>query len=146
MKGTTNIPVVNVILRKGNEVLFLLRKNTGWQDGLYGLPAGHVEAGENFRQAACREAKEEIGVDLKPDQLKHKLTFHQVDERGGVRVGVYFEVTDWSGEPYNAEPDKHSKMAWFDINSLPEEVIETTRLKFDQIKNGAQYVEYGWPE
>ncbi|HEX4774253.1 MAG TPA: NUDIX domain-containing protein [Candidatus Saccharimonadales bacterium] len=145
MKGTTNIPVVNIILRREDgKVLFLLRQNTDWMDGFHGLPSGHVEEGENFRQAACREIKEEVGIDLEPDQLQHRLTFHQVDDRGGTRVGIYFEAAGWEGEPYNAEPDKHGDLAWFDPDNLPDSVIATTRLKLDQIKQGNPYIEYGW--
>lgn len=29
-----------VILRRGSKVAMVLRKNTGWMDGHYGLPAG----------------------------------------------------------------------------------------------------------
>ena len=53
-----------VILRKGNKVAMVLRKNTGWMDGYYGLPAGKVEYFEHFTAGAAREAKEEAGVDI----------------------------------------------------------------------------------
>ncbi|WP_115463032.1 NUDIX hydrolase [Winogradskyella aurantiaca] len=33
--------------------------------------AGHIDAGESFKEAALREAKEEIGIDLKESQLIH---------------------------------------------------------------------------
>ena len=33
--------------------------------------AGHIDAGETFEEAALREAKEEIGIDLKESQLIH---------------------------------------------------------------------------
>lgn len=144
MSGTTNIPVANIILRRGGKVLFLLRENTSWMNGYYAVPSGHVEDGESFRQAACREVKEEVGIDLKPEQLEHRLTFQQVDERGGIRVGIYFEAMDWSGEPHNAEPHKHGEIAWFDPDNLPDSVIPTTRLKFAEIKKGTRYLEVGW--
>jgi 8-oxo-dGTP pyrophosphatase MutT (NUDIX family) len=145
--STFNIPVVNIILKRDDgKVLFLLRKNTSWMNGFFGLPSGHVEDNETFRQAACREAEEEIGVLIKPDDLQHRLTFHQLDERGDVRVGIYFEAIHWQGEPYNAEPDKHGEIAWLDPDKLPDTVIHTTRFKFEQIKQGDHFVEWGWAD
>lgn len=143
-QGTTNIPVVNLVVKRDGKILFLKRGNTGWADGMYGLPSGHVEQDENFRSAGVRELEEETGLKVTADQLHHLLTFHQWDERGDIRVGVYFEVSDWTGEPVNAEPDKHSDLAWFDENAFPDSIIPTTRAKLDLIKIGERYVEFGW--
>ena len=142
--STTNIPVTNIILRRDNKILFLKRKNTGWADGLYGLPSGHVEQHENFRTAACRELYEETGIKVEPNQMEHRLTFHQWDERGDIRVGIYFEAVNWTGEPKNVEPEKHSELAWFDADKLPDSIIPTTRAKLELIKQGQVYAEFGW--
>ena len=45
-------------------VLLSRRYQTGWHDGEYSVPAGHVEAGETVTQAALREAREEVGLEL----------------------------------------------------------------------------------
>lgn len=147
MKRNTNVPVVNVMLKRDGKILLLRRKNTGWMDGYYGVPSGHVEAGETFRQAACRETMEEVGIKLQPEQLEHRLTFHQNDARGDIRVGIYFEAVGWEGEPHNAEPHKHDDLAWFELNKLDDRVIPTTRAKLELINAGKQrYVEMGWEE
>ncbi|MBI5728493.1 MAG: NUDIX domain-containing protein, partial [Candidatus Magasanikbacteria bacterium] len=49
------------------EVLLLLRENTGFCDGQLGLPAGHVDGGETLHAAMCREAKEEVGLQLRAE-------------------------------------------------------------------------------
>ena len=46
------------------EILLTLRKNTGYRDGEYELPGGHVEAGEDLMQAMVREAREELLIDI----------------------------------------------------------------------------------
>jgi 8-oxo-dGTP diphosphatase len=143
MKGTTNIPVVGVIFRRGNEILFVLRQNTGWMDGHYALPGGHVDPGESFLAAACREAKEEVGIELHPNQLEHRITYHKsVEDK--VVIGIYFEAINWEGEPRNAEPEKHSEIAWLDQDNLPENVIPTTKEKIKLLKDNVTYVEQGW--
>ena len=37
---------VHVLLERGGQVLLMRRAGTGFFDGLYSLPGGHVEAGE----------------------------------------------------------------------------------------------------
>lgn len=51
-----------LMLKKDGKYAFLLRANTGWRDGYFGLPAGKVERNESFEQGAIREGLEEVGV------------------------------------------------------------------------------------
>ena len=44
-----------VLLLDGCKVLLSRRMNTGFQDGLFGLPAGHLNKGESVVSAAIRE-------------------------------------------------------------------------------------------
>ena len=66
-----------LILEKDGMVLLGLRKNTGYQDGMYCLVSGHVEDNEAATTAMCREAKEEIGIDINPHDLKIVLIMHR---------------------------------------------------------------------
>ena len=59
------IPAVYILLRRNNEILLLRRANTGYQDGKYSFPAGHMDGGELAKQASLREAQEEVNVDIK---------------------------------------------------------------------------------
>ena len=54
-----------LLLVRDTEVLLSRRFNTGYEDGNYSLPAGHVDKGESVADALVREAKEEIGIDVK---------------------------------------------------------------------------------
>ncbi|MEV5837641.1 NUDIX domain-containing protein [Nocardia sp. NPDC052112] len=57
---------VHLLLRRGSEVLFGQRRNTGFEDGAWHLPSGHLEADESVVDALIREAREEIGVAIAP--------------------------------------------------------------------------------
>jgi 8-oxo-dGTP diphosphatase len=132
-----------VVFRKKDKVAFLLRENTKWMNGYYGLPAGRVEKGENFIEAAIREAKEEVGATLKPDDLKLILTGHR-NHPDSLWVDIVFEATNWTGELYNAEPHIHGELTWFKPDDLPENVVHYVRFYVMQIQAGKNYAEFGW--
>jgi 8-oxo-dGTP diphosphatase len=135
-----------MILRRDGKIAFVLRQNTAWMNGYYGLPAGKVEHNESFTSAAMREAKEEAGVEVRNTGIKHALTVHRNDPESDVHfwVDVYFEVVDWEGEPHNAEPHMHAELTWLDPNNLPENIIPGVKFAIEQIQAGTTYAEYGW--
>ena len=57
-----NIIAAHLLVMRGDELLFGRRVNTGFSDGMWHLPAGHLDAGESVTAAAIREAAEEIGI------------------------------------------------------------------------------------
>ena len=64
------VPAVVLFIRRGNEILLGKRCNTGWQDGKWGLFGGGVDGAETVRQAAVREAYEELGIAIDIEHLK----------------------------------------------------------------------------
>ena len=53
------------LLYKGKKVLLQKRMNTGFMDGYYDATvSGHIEANESITQAALRETREEIGLEI----------------------------------------------------------------------------------
>ena len=147
MKYDTAQPYVAsyIILKKDGKVPFVLRANTSWMNGYYGLASGKVERDESFIQAAVREAKEEIGITIRPEDLHQVLTCHRREANETMSwVDVVFEVAKWEGEVTNAEPHMHSEVAWLDPHNLPDNVIPSVRFMFEQIATGNTYCEYGW--
>ena len=135
-----------VVLRKGSKVGFVLRKNTGWMDGFYGLPAGKVEKGESYSAGAVREAKEEAGIVIDVSDLIYTHTMHRHSSNEMDWVDVYFEATKWEGEPHNAEPEKAEEFAWLDMNNLPDNVVPPFQAALEAIQRGEKYSEYGWDQ
>lgn len=139
----TPYTAVYLVIRKDERVAFVLRQNTDWMNGFYSLPAGKVEKGESFTAAAVREAHEETGISVSPENLRALITVHR-NSPDSLWVDMCFEVLQWEGEPYNAEPHVHSELTWFDPRELPENVIPETRFLLQEIEAGKRYTEYGW--
>lgn len=131
-----------VLIEKDGKIAFVLRENTAWMNNHYGLPSGKVENDESYLAAAVREAKEEVGINVEPADLKFVHVMHR--REGYDWVDVYFKADSWKGEPYNAEPHMHSELAWFALNDLPENTIPPVKFALEQIEAGRQYSEYGW--
>lgn len=142
------IPASYLLLIKNNKVFLLRRYNTGYHDGKYGLCAGHVEEKETFKEAIVREAKEEIGVDLKIKDLEvvHIMQRYSVPNptelRG--RVDVFIKASKWKGEPKNMEPHKCDDAQWFLLDFLPKNTIPFIMEALKNIKDKKIYSEVGF--
>ena len=120
-----NIPTSYLTLAKDNKILLLRRFNTGYQDGNYSMIAGHVKPGETFTQCIIREAEEEAGIVIKPENLK---VFHIMHRNSGAtendeRINVFFIAEKWEGSIVNKEPHRCDDLSWFNLNSIPDNVI-----------------------
>ena len=126
------------------EILFQKRKNTGYCDGFYDLSAsGHVEANEPMKHAICREAKEELGIDIDEEDLEFICIIHK-NSNGKIYFNGYFKANKWIGEPIINEPQKNEELKWFDIDNLPINVVDDRILAIENYKNKVKYSEYGW--
>src|SRR4051812_47993087 len=113
------IPAGYLILERNGKVVLIRRRNTGYRDGEYTLPTGHVEEGESPAEATLREGKEEVGVEMNIADLKFATVVYHFAENGNMRyyIDFFFACKEWSGEPQNMEPEKCDEIGWFDINN-----------------------------
>ncbi len=139
----TRYPVaVHLFFFQGQNVLLLRRFNTGWQDGNYSVPAGHVEIGESVSECAIREAGEEVGVRLERGDLSVVHVMNRKSEEQ--RIDFFFLVKSWSGEITNREPDKCDELAWYPMDALPANVIPYVREALRYYQDEILYSEFGW--
>ena len=125
----------------------MLRKNTGYYDGWYALPSGHVEEGELPSEALIREVREEIGIELQRSAVQPvHVMYRTKHDQTGDRADYFFTVTDWDGDPKNAEPDKCEKIEWFPINHLPSNVMHHVTDALKRIDAVVFYSELGLDE
>ena len=131
-----------LLLDTDGQVLFGRRQNTGFEDGAYHLPSGHLEAGESVVEALIREAKEEVGVNIAPEDVEFSHVMH--NSSSGGRVAFFFSVQQWEGTPENREPEKCSELGWFPLDALPAHLIDYCRVALAHITAGQPFSVYGW--
>jgi 8-oxo-dGTP pyrophosphatase MutT (NUDIX family) len=133
---------VHLLFFRENQILLLRRFNTGFRDGEYSVPAGHLDGNETVIAAAAREAQEEIGVRIEAGELTFSSVMHR--NEGDERVDFFVHVGRWQGEPVNAEPDKCDELRWTDVNDLPENIIPYVTKAIQNHYQGIVFDEFGW--
>ncbi len=132
------------ILEHNAKLLLLLRQNTKFFSGYYGLMGGKIEEDESPSAALIRETYEEIGIKITAENLHfvHCLSFK--NETNDKVLALVFKIISWHGETVNKEPDKCAALAWFFYDNLPENIIPRHRLILDHVRQSEMYSECGW--
>ena len=137
------IPAAYVFLYKKEKVLLARRLNTGYMDGTYQPPAGHVEESEMPMECAIREAKEEVGVNLEEKDLTLvHITSRRKHDDTGDRIDFFFKAKEWEGKVENLEPEKCDNLLWANPDELPPNVGPHIRHVLGEIKKGNFYSEF----
>jgi 8-oxo-dGTP diphosphatase len=131
-----------IILLKDDKVALIERHRQGLH--YYSFPGGHIEAGETPEQAAVRETKEELGLDVTIRRLV-------VTAEWNGRTQYYFLVDavggtfgTGTGEEMNApRPEKGTyEPVWLPIDRLGDQPIKPPEMAELLIR----FVKEGWPE
>ncbi|NCO05318.1 MAG: NUDIX domain-containing protein [Candidatus Magasanikbacteria bacterium] len=133
------IPAVYLMAIKEEKILLIRRYQTGYMDGSYSLPAGHVEQGEFATQALRREIKEEINIELQEQDLTCVHVVHRIKD--DERVDFHFIADKWSGEIINKEPHKCDDISWFPLNDLPQNIIPVVKQAIENYQKGIFFSE-----
>ena len=132
---------VRLILEDNGKMLFL--RQTKRNGGRYSLVGGNVEDHEFAREALAREAAEEAGIHVEPNDLTlvHVLHRHKL-KKDEILLVLYFKASRFHGEPEPLETKKFKDVGWFPINELPDEVSRTTLHVLHCIRQGIIYSEF----
>ncbi len=141
-KRCTAVVNAYLILKEENKVLLSLRQNTGYCDGMWSLVAGHVEEGESATAAMIREAREEIGIEISPSQLKVVHVMHRQSDR--LNVDLFFGCSSWQGIIQNREPEKCGGLEFYPIDELPSNMVDYNIAMLKSLRNTEFYSEHGW--
>jgi SAM-dependent methyltransferase len=138
----TEIVDVHLLVVRDQEVLLARRFGTGYADGLLHAPSGHLEEGEDVRAGMIREAREEIGIELAPDDLEAVLVMQHRAPDAHARIGWFFVTYRAPGdpEPVNREPHKCSELSWFPLAALPDDMVAYCRAGIDAYRTGHRFL------
>jgi len=109
--------------------LFLARRGPAAKNerGLWEFPGGSVEFGETLAQALTREMREEYGIEVDVGPLLDVVD-HILSGEGQHWVSPTFICTIRAGEPRIREPAKCAEIGWFDLDAMPDDLTQITRL------------------
>lgn len=138
------VDVYVLLQRSDGMVLLLERSGTGYADGQLCPPSGHLEEGESVIQGAVREAREETGVAIDPEDLDFRHVVHHRNPEGQGRIGFFFTATRWQGEPVNLEPHKCAGLVWADPGCPPVNTVPYTAAALAQMSKAAPFSVDGW--
>lgn len=141
-------PAVHLILIREDNVLLLRRFNTGYEDGNYSIPAGHLDGHEPASAAMAREAHEETGIVIDSNDLRVVHVMHRNISPDRFdpeeRVDFFLSADRWDGKPLIMEPGKCDELAWYPVGNLPDNVVPYVRAALTAYLSGQYYSEFGW--
>ncbi len=121
------------VIEKGDQILLVRRVNDP-QRGLWTLPAGFVDAGEDPILALERECLEETGLQVLVLELVDVLAGQEHPR--GAHILIVYRVKVVSGSLRAG--DDADAVSFFPKGNLPELAFSTTMRILDQLKPAAQ--------
>ncbi|MDP3726939.1 MAG: NUDIX domain-containing protein [bacterium] len=121
MNVQERIPTVGILVYKEGKVLLVKhREGAKHLTGVYGLPAGRLQEGEDFSAAAARELEEETGLKTEASQLIRIPTVYEAEipRKGGEMLKTSWHVfvaKEYSGE---LKASDETIPEWVKINEI----------------------------
>ncbi len=107
----------------------------------WGLTAGHVDTGETYENAMVREIKEEIGIEVKPEELKSLGIFKQKYESEKTTnnnyTKYYYYQTNRKIQEYTICEEELSELKYITSKEL-EDIVEKQDNNYCFAKRGDQ--------
>jgi len=112
----TPLVTVDVIIECGGGIVLVRRKNPphGWA-----LPGGFVDPGESVARAACREAKEETGLEVELSELLGVYSDPKRDPRGLYTCSTVF-IARAGGQPTGGDDAAEARVVA--LEALPDDI------------------------
>lgn len=122
-KDYIGVGVGAIIINDEGKILLIKRKDTIDKNrttiGMWSAPGGEVEFGEKAEDAAVREIKEELGVDI---EIVKPIGFSdQILKKSGLHWHlIYFLCKIKNGSPRIMESENFEKIEWFSPKEIPD--------------------------
>jgi ADP-ribose pyrophosphatase YjhB (NUDIX family) len=119
------VGVAAVVQDAAGRVLLVQRIEGQFGAGLWCLPCGYLEWGEDVREAAAREALEEAGVAVEIGDVVQVAVNRHVPDRPTVGIWFSARLRDPHAEP--CAGDDAVAVGWFDPATPPPLAFPTDR-------------------
>ncbi|MFJ2744806.1 NUDIX domain-containing protein [Streptomyces sp. NPDC087440] len=137
--------VAQVLLRENGSALCVRQASDAVHaPGSLRLVGGPLRAGEPLDRAARREAEEQAGVHISPEQQEFVGLVHHRTPGGADRVTVVFVSQTWAGEPRSAELDEQEELFWVSMEHPPPDCHPDTATVFRLLTEGPSYQAVNW--
>lgn len=131
-----------IVTSVDGRLLVIRRQGTGYLDGYWSLPAGHVDEGESAVAACVREVAEEVGIALDAADLQFRLVQQKSGADGEERVDFFFATVS-AATAVVAAPGELDSVAWVTLDSLPSPFAPYVVSALDAIARGEQIAFWG---
>lgn len=123
---------VGIMVMKEDKILLGLRNPNKEKasselngQGTWTMPGGKVEFMETLHNAALRELEEETSLKAQKLELI-SISDDMTDTAHYVTIG--FKATEYTGEVQTMEPETILEWKWFNIDNLPKNMYEPSRI------------------
>jgi len=111
--------IVVLVFIQNSEGKFLIQKRSERKNGKFATTGGHPKSGEDSIQGIITEVKEEIGIDIKPEDLQ--LYFSgKSDEEKVLWDDYYIKMDIPNIEELNLQKDEVESVHWFSIDKIKQ--------------------------
>lgn len=121
-----------LVLDEQRRVLLIKRGPETFRAGLWAVPAGFVDYGEDVRVAAARELEEETGLSAEIGDVVHVAS--NFDDPKKLTVGIWFSGRVVGG--LLSAGDDAVDAAFFALNELPDLAFPTDSGLFERLRTG----------
>lgn len=102
----------------------------------WSAPGGKLDFMEDFEDGAIREAKEETNLDIKKEDVRIVGITNDKHPKENIHfITIHMVANKYSGELKTMEPHKFREWKWFDLDDLPEDLLEACRIFFSKKEN-----------
>ncbi len=130
------VGVSGILLKEGKLLMYKRNKSLG--RGLWELPGGKLEFGENLKDCIVREFKEETGLDVKVEKLV-SIAPSKTYGKHYIIFSFLVSLVNSEQKAELLEPDTHQKLEWFNIDNIPVDLFIATENALRDFKNGKDY-------
>ena len=119
--NTQQIKIGCEVFLKQRDTILLGKRRNCYGEGTWALPGGHLEYGELLIDAARREMKEELGIDVERMTL---LTIAENIDDEDHYIHCSFLAEKYSGTIQCMEPDRCYEWKFFPLTDLPKPLFK----------------------